>query len=100
MVLALAGFQRNDRFWGTFWLFGTAFFGCIFLGGQVYEFGGFWLEHGMGFNTNLFSQCFYTLGGFHGFHLFFGGGLLVTMAIAGGFRQIHFKGFFSVGNWG
>ena len=32
MVLALAGFQRNDKFWGTFWLLGTAFFGLIFLG--------------------------------------------------------------------
>jgi len=96
MVLALAGFQRNDRFWGTFWLFGTAFFGCIFLGGQVYEFGDFWLEHGMVFNTNLFSQCFYTLVGFHGFHVFIGVVWLITMAIAGAIGKIDSKRALSV----
>src|ERR1700680_3449464 len=82
MVLALAAFQRSDRFWGTFWLFGTAAFGLIFLGGQVYEFGSFYHE-GMLYNTNLFSQCFYTLVGFHGFHVFIGVIWLLTMAIAG-----------------
>jgi heme/copper-type cytochrome/quinol oxidase subunit 3 len=82
MVLALAGFQRNNRFWGTFWLFATAAFGLIFLGGQVYEFGSFYHE-GMLYNTNLFSQCFYTLVGFHGFHVFLGVVWLITMAIAG-----------------
>jgi heme/copper-type cytochrome/quinol oxidase subunit 3 len=83
MVLALAGYQRNDKFWGTFWLIGTAIFGCIFLGGQVYEFGDFWLNEGMLFNSNLFSQCFYTLVGFHGFHVFIGVCWLVTLAVAG-----------------
>lgn len=82
MVLALAGYQRGDRFWGTFWLFGTAFFGCIFLGGQVFEFHDFYAR-GMLYNTNLFSQCFYTLVGFHGFHVFVGVCWLITMAIAG-----------------
>ena len=91
MVLALAGFQRNDKFWGTFWLFGTALFGCIFLGGQVYEFGSFWLKEGMLFNTNLFSQCFYTLVGFHGFHVFIGVIWLITMAIAGALGKIDMK---------
>jgi len=83
MVLALAAFQRNDKFWGTFWLLGTAFFGCIFLRGPVYEFGDFWLENGMLFNSTLFSQCFYTLVGFHGFHVFIGVVWLIVMAIAG-----------------
>jgi len=91
MVLALAGFQRNDKFWGTFWLLGTALFGCIFLGGQVYEFGSFWLKEGMVFNTNLFSQCFYTLVGFHGFHVFIGVVWLITMAIAGLLGKIDMK---------
>jgi len=83
MVLALAGFQRNDQRWGTLWLLATALFGCIFLGGQVYEFGSFWLKEGMLFNSNLFSQCFYTLVGFHGFHVFIGVVWLIVMAIAG-----------------
>lgn len=91
MVLALAGYQRNDKFWGTFWLIGTAIFGCIFLGGQVYEFGDFWLNEGMLFNSNLFSQCFYTLVGFHGFHVFIGVCWLVTLAVAGMFGKIDTK---------
>ena len=91
MVLALAGFQRNDKFWGTFWLIGTAIFGCIFLGGQVYEFGDFWLNEGMLFNSNLFSQCFYTLVGFHGFHVFIGVCWLLTLAIAGILGKIDTK---------
>ncbi len=91
MVLALAAFQRNDKVWGTTWLFGTALFGCIFLGGQVYEFGDFWLEKGMLFNSNLFSQCFYTLVGFHGFHVFIGVVWLVVMAIAGMMGKIDAK---------
>jgi cytochrome c oxidase subunit I len=91
MVLALAGFQRNDKFWGTFWLIGTAIFGCIFLGGQVYEFGDFWLNEGMLFNSNLFSQCFYTLVGFHGFHVFIGVCWLVTLAVAGMLGKIDSK---------
>jgi heme/copper-type cytochrome/quinol oxidase subunit 3 len=91
MVLALAGFQRNDKKWGTIWLFATAAFGLIFLGGQVYEFGDFWLEKGMLFNSNLFSQCFYTLVGFHGFHVFIGVVWLLTMAIAGLLGKIDVK---------
>jgi cytochrome c oxidase subunit 1 len=91
MVLALAGFQRNDKFWGTFWLIGTAIFGCIFLGGQVYEFSDFWLNNGMVFNSNLFSQCFYTLVGFHGFHVFIGVCWLITLAVAGAMGKIDSK---------
>ena len=38
MVLALAAVQRDDRRQARLWLFGTALFGLIFLGFQVYEF--------------------------------------------------------------
>jgi len=82
MVLALAGFQSGKPKVATFWLLGTAFFGLIFLGGQVYEFTSFYRE-GMLYNTNLFSQCFYTLVGFHGFHVFIGVVWLLVMAVAG-----------------
>jgi heme/copper-type cytochrome/quinol oxidase subunit 3 len=82
MVLALHGFQSGKPKVGTAWLLGTAFFGLIFLGGQVYEFTSFYRE-GMLYNTNLFSQCFYTLVGFHGFHVFIGVVWLLVMAVAG-----------------
>jgi heme/copper-type cytochrome/quinol oxidase subunit 3 len=90
MVLALAGYQRNDKFWGTFWLLGTALFGLIFLGGQVYEFTDFYME-GMHYNTNLFSQCFYTLVGFHGFHVLIGVTWLLVLAAAGVLGKIDSK---------
>jgi heme/copper-type cytochrome/quinol oxidase subunit 3 len=90
MVLALAGYQRNDKFWGTFWLLGTAFFGLIFLGGQVYEFTDFYME-GMHYNTNLFSQCFFTLVGFHGFHVLIGVTWLLVLAVAGIFGKLDSK---------
>src|SRR5271163_1055471 len=51
MVLALHGFQSGKPKVGTAWLLGTAFFGLIFLGGQVYEFPSFYRE-GMLYNTN------------------------------------------------
>ncbi|HUA32813.1 MAG TPA: cytochrome c oxidase subunit I [Candidatus Binataceae bacterium] len=71
MVLALAATQRGDRRWEKIWLGGTVFFGLIFLGGQVYEFTHFYNE-GMGYTTNLFSQSFFTLVGFHGAHVAIG----------------------------
>jgi cytochrome c oxidase subunit I len=71
MVLALAATQRGDRLWERIWLAGTVFFGLIFLGGQVYEFTHFYHE-GMGYTSNLFSQSFYTLVGFHGAHVAIG----------------------------
>ena len=56
---------------GTIWLGGTVAFGLIFLGGQVYEFTSFYRE-GMGLTTNLFSQWFFMLVGFHGSHVAIG----------------------------
>ena len=71
MVLALAAAQRGDRLWERIWLAGTVLFGLIFLGGQVYEFTSFYRE-GMGLTTNLFSQSFFVLVGFHGAHVAIG----------------------------
>ena len=71
MVLALAATQRGDRLWERIWLAGTVMFGLIFLGGQVYEFTSFYHE-GMRLTTNLFSQSFFVLVGFHGAHVAIG----------------------------
>jgi cytochrome c oxidase subunit 3 len=46
----------------------TALMGAIFLGGQVYEY----LTLGYGLTTNIFSNCFYLMTGFHGLHVFIG----------------------------
>jgi heme/copper-type cytochrome/quinol oxidase subunit 3 len=71
MVLALAATQRGDKLWERIWLGGTVTFGLIFLGGQFYEFSSFFHE-GMGLTTNLFSQSFFVLVGFHGAHVAIG----------------------------
>jgi len=82
MVLALAAVQRGDRKWSTIWLFSTAFFGLIFLGGQVYEFTTLYTREHLSMQGNLFGQTFYTLVGTHGTHVAIGVGWLLVMAIA------------------
>lgn len=71
MVLALTAFQRGNTSAARFWLFSTAFLGCTFLGFQVFEFYTF-VEEGLTPQTNLFGATFFTLTGFHGFHVMLG----------------------------
>ena len=73
MVLALAAVQRNDARGTKLWLFMTAFFGLIFLGGQYYEFNHF-VHEGLPLSRNLFSSTFFVLTGTHGMHV--AGGVL------------------------
>lgn len=46
----------------------TALMGALFLCGQVYEY----LTLGYGLTTNIFSNCFYIMTGFHGAHVLIG----------------------------
>ena len=71
MVLALAAVQRGDMAQTRLWLFGTAFFGLIFLGFQVYEFTHF-VGEGLTLQQNLFGSTFFVLTGFHGGHVTLG----------------------------
>jgi cytochrome c oxidase subunit I len=71
MVLALAAVQRGDRAQARLWLFGTALFGLIFLGFQVYEFTHF-VHEGLTLQRNLFGSTFFVLTGFHGGHVTIG----------------------------
>lgn len=57
------------------WYIITAAMGAIFLLGQVYEY----LNLGYGLRTNLFSNCFYLMTGFHGVHVFIG--LLLILGV-------------------
>ncbi len=68
MVLALAAVQRGDGLGAKLWLFGTAFFGVIFLGFQAYEFITF-VHEGLTLQVNLFGATFFVLTGFHGAHV-------------------------------
>jgi cytochrome c oxidase subunit I len=78
MVLALAAVQRGDRRQARLWLFGTAFFGLIFLGFQVYEFTTF-VHEGLTLQTNLFGSTFFVLTGFHGAHVALGVLMLLVL---------------------
>jgi cytochrome c oxidase subunit I len=71
MVLALAAVQRGDRRQARLWLFGTAFFGLIFLGFQAYEFTSF-VHEGFTLQRNLFGSTFFLLTGLHGTHVAIG----------------------------
>jgi heme/copper-type cytochrome/quinol oxidase subunit 3 len=71
MVLALAAVQRGDRWEARLWLAGTAFFGLIFLGFQVYEFTSF-VREGLTLQQNLFGSSFFVLTGLHGAHVSLG----------------------------
>ncbi|MGF1497939.1 MAG: heme-copper oxidase subunit III [Elainellaceae cyanobacterium] len=60
--------KKNDVKGLRLWYVVTALMGLVFLGGQVYEY----LNLGYGLKTNLFSNCFYLMTGFHGLHVFIG----------------------------
>jgi len=80
MVLALHAVQRGDRRQARLWLFGTAFFGLIFLGFQAWEFTEF-VHEGLTLQQNLFGSTFFVLTGFHGGHVAIGVALLLTLWI-------------------
>jgi heme/copper-type cytochrome/quinol oxidase subunit 3 len=80
MVLALNAVQRGDRRQARLWLFGTAFFGLIFLGFQAWEFTEF-VHEGLTLQQNLFGSTFFVLTGFHGGHVTLGVALLLTLWI-------------------
>jgi heme/copper-type cytochrome/quinol oxidase subunit 3 len=71
MVLALAALQHGDERRMRIWLSATALLGCVFLGGQYYEFNIFYHE-GLTLSRNLFGSTFFTLTGFHGTHVAIG----------------------------
>jgi heme/copper-type cytochrome/quinol oxidase subunit 3 len=71
MVLALSAIQRGEERKMRVWLSATALLGCVFLGGQFYEFTSFYRE-GLTLSSNLFGSTFFTLTGFHGTHVFIG----------------------------
>lgn len=68
MVLALAAIQRGKVREFRIWLIATAAMGCLFLGGQFFEFSDFY-HKGLTLHSNLFGSSFFVLTGFHGTHV-------------------------------
>ncbi len=91
MVLALSAIQRADERKMRVWLTATALLGCVFLGGQFYEFSTFYHD-GLTLSRNLFGSTFFTLTGFHGTHVAIGVfwlGSLVAQSFRGRLHQEH-----------
>jgi heme/copper-type cytochrome/quinol oxidase subunit 3 len=91
MVLALSSIQRGEERRMRIWLSATALLGCVFLGGQFYEFTTFYHD-GLTLSRNLFGSTFFTLTGFHGTHVAIGVfwlGSLVTHSFRGRLHQGH-----------
>jgi len=89
MVLALAAVQKGNIRGTRVWLLCTALLGAIFMGGQYFEFTEFKHE-GLGLTTNMFGSTFFTLTGFHGFHVTLGVIMLlslVMLSMRGGVTQ-------------
>jgi cytochrome o ubiquinol oxidase subunit 3 len=81
MALAVNAIQRGNVKSTRIMLLGTMFFGCIFLGGQVYEFEHFVLAKKMTISNSIFGSTFYTLTGTHGTHVAIGVLLLGMMYV-------------------
>jgi cytochrome c oxidase subunit 3/cytochrome o ubiquinol oxidase subunit 3 len=80
MVLALAAVQKGNIRGTRVWLLCTGLLGLIFLGGQYFEFTEFKHE-GLGLTTNMFGSTFFTLTGFHGFHVSLGVIMLFSLLL-------------------
>ncbi|MBW4586744.1 heme-copper oxidase subunit III [Aetokthonos hydrillicola Thurmond2011] len=70
-----AAIKKNDVKGMRKWYAITAIMGAIFLLGQAYEYA----TLGYGLTTNVFSNCFYLMTGFHGLHVFVG--LLLILGV-------------------
>jgi len=91
MALAVNAIQRGQLKSMRTMLLGTMFFGCIFLGGQVFEFGTFVRLKHMTITNSLFGSTFYTLTGTHGTHVAIGVLLLGLMYVRS-FKPAHSHG--------
>jgi heme/copper-type cytochrome/quinol oxidase subunit 3 len=78
MVLAVEAIAKGDMGKTRLWLAGTALFGLIFIGFQAYEFTEFYYRYVthpgeyMTLTSGTFGSSFFTLTGFHGFHVCIG----------------------------
>jgi cytochrome c oxidase subunit 3 len=105
MVLAVAAGHANDRKGVIKWMFWTIIGGFAFLGCQAWEWthlyhqGAWWGRNpfdnidGTAASTN-FSNFFFTITGFHGFHVFSGVIINVIMLIMAMNRTFERKGHY------
>lgn len=84
MLMAVQAGHRNNKKDCAFWLFWTIIGGLMFLGCQAWEWnhlhheGYWWSRIPTDKNVN-FSNLFFTITGFHGFHVF--SGVIINIVI-------------------
>ncbi len=78
MALAVNSMRLKNLPAARIWLIATALLGCIFIGGQVFEFTIF-VEKGLTLGVNLFGTTFFVLTGFHGAHVTVG--ILILLSL-------------------
>jgi cytochrome c oxidase subunit 3/cytochrome o ubiquinol oxidase subunit 3 len=99
MVLSINAATQNKPRTAGLWLLATAILGTFFLAGQTYEFTKL-AQEGLTLTSGVFGQCFLTLTGFHGTHVFVGVIWLLAClprTISGGFNAGNFMGLEMVG---
>ena len=72
MALTVSSAHKKNIKSMRLFLFGTIFFGLIFLGGQVYEFTHFVHDKELTLSSSVFGSTFYVLTGTHGVHVALG----------------------------
>ncbi len=80
MVKAFAAVQHNDQRGLRLWLVATALIGSAFLGIQAYEYQEL-IHKGFVPGEGLYGSTFYTMTGFHGFHVTIGVICLIFVAV-------------------
>lgn len=78
--LAHKHLQKGNRKNLIIWLLLTIVLGLVFLIGQGFEYVGLYREQ-ITISQNIFGSAFFTLTGFHGFHILLG---LITLSIIAG----------------
>jgi len=90
VVFATRELARGEMGRFLFWLFVTIALGTEFIVGTGIEWYGLIVDHGLWIDTNLFGTTFYSLVGFHAFHVTVGLILLSlvwVLALLGHVRQ-------------
>jgi cytochrome c oxidase subunit III len=94
VTVGLAGraLRRGSRGQAGIWLPLTAVLGGIFLAGTAQEWYRLIVDHGLTIGTNLFGTTFYSLVGFHAFHVTVGVVTLTLLSVfswSGALRLTH-----------
>jgi len=99
MVLAFAAIERGDQKKCRLWLLATAVIGASFVGVQAYEYSEL-IHHGFTPSSGLYGATFYTMTGFHGFHVTIGVLCMLWVtrkAFRGGYTQEDHEGVEVIG---